>query len=141
MTNKKPNLKRNNFFLSLFVTTIIAIVFTVLVPYLNAPIEKSEAISVTASFSDYRKMRSKGVVQSLNLSFHNHMNLRIDRTCINDRLIDELDNIEAYTQVNMLVHPNSNNIMELSYNGKEILNFEYSKNKMSFITNIIFFSV
>ena len=143
MTNKKPYLKRKNFFFSfsfsLIVTSIIAIVFTFVVPFYNAPIEKSEAISITATFSDYSKIRSKGVVQSLMLSFHNHTSLRIDRTCINDKLISELDNIEAYTQVSMLVHPNSNNIMELSYNGKEILNFEYSKNKMNFITNIIIF--
>lgn len=143
MTNKKPYIKRKNFIFSLsfslIVTSIIATVFTFIVPFFYAPIEKSEAISVTASFSDYSKLRSKGVVQLLMLSFHNHTRLRIDRTCINDKLISELDNMEAYTQVSMLVHPNSNNIMELSYKGKEILTFEYAKNKMSFVTDVFFY--
>lgn len=110
---------------------IMGTVFTFGMKYWNAPITKDEAQQVTAIFSSFEEIYGRGGVNGIIVRFENHEQLEIDGVCINDEISDAIDDIVPGTIVEMLVHPNSDSIVEMKVGNMKVLDFQDSIQKLS----------
>jgi 4-alpha-glucanotransferase len=56
---------------------------------------------------------------------------RIDGVCINDTLLKSIDNLVPGIELSMIVHPNSNTIMELHADSRVLLEFQNTSEKLT----------
>ena len=127
--SKKPT--KGEAWLVLIIGLIMGTVFTFGTQYWNAPITPDEAEQVTATFSSYKETKRKSRIQEIILRFDDHEQLSIDRTSIDSDLRDAIREIEAGTTIEMLVHPNSNTILEMTIGNTKLLAFHESMQKLS----------
>ena len=110
---------------------IMGTVFTFGMKYWNAPITQDEAQQVTAIFSSVKEKLRRGHVQEIIVRFENHKQLYIDGRCIDSRLCDAISEIVPGTVIEMMVHPNSNIILEMKVGTTKILQFQDSVRRLS----------
>ena len=129
MKNKK-SMTRGEAWLLLITGLIMGTVFTFGMQYWNAPITQEEAIHTTAIYESYATQRERGRVKEIILRFEDHEQLYIDGVCISDELLDSIDNLAPSTELSMIVHPNSNTIMELHADNQMLLEFQNTSEKL-----------
>ena len=129
MKNKKSMTRGEAWFL-LITGLILGTVFTFGMQYWNAPITQEEAIHTTAIYESYATQRERGRVKEIILRFEDHEQLYIDGVCISDELLDSIDNLAPSTELSMIVHPNSNTIMELHADNQMLLEFQNTSEKL-----------
>lgn len=110
---------------------VIGTVGTFGMKYWNKTITPEEAIHKTAIFSSYKESRNRGNVQEIIVRFEDSEQLYIDGCCINQDLMKNISTITPGTTVMMIVHPNSNKIMQMETNTLKLLNFEESAEKLT----------
>ncbi len=106
-------------------------VFTFLVQYANAPVSREESRHITAVFSSYGTQRERGRVKEIIVRFADHDQLYIDGSCISDALLDSVEILSPGTELTMIVHPNSNTILDLRVGKLVLLEFEAASNKLA----------
>lgn len=97
----------------------------------NAPVTRAEARDITATFSSFQESKKRGEVREIILRFDDHEQLYIDRLCINEALCGEIEALAPHTVVRLLVHPNSNTVLEMTAGETTLLNLEESVEKLS----------
>ena len=110
---------------------ILGNVFIFGMRYWNAPVTADEAKCVTATFSSYKEIKRRGHVREIILRFDDHEQLYIDGVPIDDELRGAISEIEAGTTIEMMVHPNSNTILEMKFGTSKLLDFHDSVEKLS----------
>lgn len=110
---------------------IMGTVFTFGMKYWNAPITKDEVQQVTAIFSSAKEIYGRSGVNEIIVRFEDHEQLFIDGSCINDEICDAINDIAPSTIVEMLVHPNSDSIVEMKVGTMKLLDFQDSIQKLS----------
>lgn len=130
MKKSKKMTKSEAIFL-LIAGLIMGTVFTFGTKYWNAPIMQEEAQQVKAIFSSYKETKRRGRVGDIILRFDDHEQLHIDRVCIDNELCDTISEIMPGTILEMMVHPNSNTILEMEIGTMKILEFDDSMQKLS----------
>jgi hypothetical protein len=110
---------------------ILGTVFTFGMKYWNTPIAQEEAQQVTATFSSYKTSTTRGHVKQIILRFDDQEQLYIAGVSIDDGLLDAIRKLTAGTVVEMLVHPNSNTILEMEVGTERLLKFQDSIDKLS----------
>ena len=110
---------------------IMGTVFTFGMQYWNAPIKYDEAQEVNATFSSYEETKRSGHVQEIILRFDDHEQLCIDGVCINNDLRSLISKITPGTTLEMMIHPNSNTVLDLEIGTVKILEFHDSVQKLS----------
>jgi len=123
MKNKRPMTKSEAWFL-LIAGFIMGTVFTFGMQYWNAPVTKEESIHTTAIYESYATQREQGHVKEIIVRFKDHEQLYIDGVCINDKLLRSIDNLAPGIEMAMIVHPNSNTILELHADNQVLLEFQ-----------------
>ena len=117
------------------VTAIIALVLGTIFIFgmgdWTGPVTRAEARDITATFSSFQESKKRGDVQEIILRFDDHEQLYIDRTCITEALCEEIEALAPHTVVRMLVHPNSNTVLEMTVGETTLLNLEESVEKLS----------
>ena len=103
---------------------IMGTVFTFGMQYWNAPVTKEESIHTTAIYESYATQREQGHVKEIIVRFKDHEQLYIDGVCINDKLLRSIDNLAPGIEMAMIVHPNSNTILELHADNQVLLEFQ-----------------
>lgn len=107
-------------------------VFSVGMQYWNKPVERAEAIPMTAVYASYDVARSRHSIRFIQLSFQgNEISPDIDGNCATEELINLLDAIPAGTEVSILLHPNSDTVLEIATEDRIILNFEESQRNLT----------
>ena len=96
----------------------------------NAPVTRAEARDVTATFSSFQESKKRGEVREIILRFDDHEQLYIDRLCIDEALCGEIEALAPHTVVRLLVHPNSNTVLEMTVGETTLLNLEESVDKV-----------
>lgn len=99
--------------------------------YGNAPVTRAEARDITATFSSFQESKKRGNVEEIILRFDDHEQLYIDRLCIDEALCAEIEALAPHTVVRMLVHPNSNTVLEMTVGETTLLNLEELVGKLS----------
>ena len=110
---------------------IMGTVFTFGMKYWNAPITQAEAQQVTAVFSSYKETKRGGHTQEIILRFDDHEQLYIDGVCIDNELCDIIREIMPGTILELMVHPNSNTVLEMEIGPTRVLEFHDSVQKLS----------
>lgn len=130
MKNKRPMAKGEAWFL-LIAGFIMGTVFTFGMQYWSAPVTKEESIHATAIYESYATQREQGRVKEIIVRFIDHEQLYIDGACINDRLLNSIDSLVPGTELSMIVHPNSNTILELHADNQVLLEFQNTSEKLT----------
>ena len=130
MKNNRPMTKVEAWFL-LIAGLIMGTVFTFGMQYWNAPVTKEESIHTTAIYESYATQRERGRVKEIIVRFKDHEQLYIDGVCINDMLLDSIDSFVPGIELSMIVHPNSNTIMELHADNQVLLEFQNTSEKLT----------
>ncbi len=128
---KSKKMKTGDAIFLLIAGLIMGTVFTFGMKYWNAPIKPDEAKHVTATFSSYKESKRRGHVQEIILRFDDHEQLYIDGVSINNKLRDAISEIEVGTTIEMMVHPNSNTILEMGVGTTKLLEFHDSVQKLT----------
>lgn len=111
------------------VTMCIATVF-ILQPVNNRIILESGAISIVATYSGCDPSYGRGSIKYIDLEFEDYEELTVDGCCSNSNLVEQLDDIPAGTQIHLLVHPKSENVLQLDVNGDILLEFNDAQNRI-----------
>ena len=111
------------------VTIFISTVF-VFQPVNNKIIPESDAISLVVTYSGCDPAYRRGYVKYIDLHFDDYEALTVDGCCSNTDLVEQLNNIPAGTQMHLLVHPKSENILQLDVNSKILLEFHDAQNRI-----------
>ncbi len=130
MKNKRPITKGEAWFL-LLAGFIMGTVFTFGVQYWNAPVTKEESIHTTAIYESYIAQRERGRVKEIIVRFKDHEQLYIDGVCVNDMLLNSIDSFIPGIELSMIVHPNSNTIMELHADNQVLLEFQNTSERLT----------
>ena len=130
MKNNRPMTKVEAWFL-LIAGFIMGTVFTFGMQYWNAPVTKEESIHATAIYESYATQREQGRVKEIIVRFKDHEQLYIDGACINDMLLNSIDNLVPGIELSMIVHPKSNTIMELHADNQVLLEFQNTSEKLT----------
>ena len=110
---------------------IMGTVFTFGTQYWNAPVTKEESIHTNAIYESYATQRRRGQVTEIIVRFEDHKQLYIDGVCINDKLLNSIDNLASGIEMSMIVHPNSSTIMELYADNQVLLEFQNTSEKLT----------
>ena len=130
MKNKKSMTNSEAWFL-LIAGLIMGTVFTFGMQYWNAPVTQEEAIHTTAIYESSETQRERGRVKEIIVRFEDYEQLYIDGVCINDKLLNSIDNFVPGIELSMIVHPNSNTIMELHADNQVLLEFQNTSEKLT----------
>jgi hypothetical protein len=98
--------------------------------YWSKTISRDEAVSVTAEFASYKVHYRKGQSRNVVIYFSDYKLLDIDTYCATDEVIDNVASLTPGAKVEMLVHPNSDIILEMKTKDKSILTFNDSMTKL-----------
>lgn len=91
-------------------------------------IDKSEAISVSATFDSYTKHHSpKGSLNEIEIHFKDREHLYMDSAYFNATIEESLNQLDSGERLNMLLHPSSEYIWEIKTETDTILYFEEAK--------------
>ena len=123
MKSKKTMTKVEAWFL-LIAGVFMGTVFTFGMQYWNAPVTQEDTIHTTAVFSSYAADRREGHVKEIIVRFEDHEQLCIDGSCINEQVWDGLDTIAPGMEVELMIHPNSNTILDFRMGNSVVLEFE-----------------
>lgn len=99
--------------------------------YWHAFIEPEEAIYTEATFDSYRETFSKGRINGITVFFDDYDQLFIERACINAELRNALKDIAPGAKVVLMIHPNSEAILDMRVNGKMLLEFYDAREKIT----------
>ena len=130
MKDPRPLTKGEGWFL-LIAGFIMGTVFTFGMQFWNAPVTKEESIHATAIYESYATQREQGRVKEIIVRFKDHEQLYIDGACINDRLLNSIDSLVPGTELSMIIHPNSNTILELHADNQVLLEFQNTSEKLT----------
>lgn len=108
--------------------------------YWGKPIDRNEAIHVSAVFDSYTEHHNSGSVSQVKVHFLDRDNLWIDGACYTADVESAVKTIKSGDELELLLHPNSEDIWEMKNGERVIISFEESKNKMV-AENIVFSAV
>ena len=111
---------------------VLGSIFTYDCLYLNQIIDREEAIVATGRFDSYEFSYGKGgAVSDVQINFIDRSELYID-TGYHVEMDEKLESLKKGEQLNMLLHPNSQAIWELTSDDGIILSFEDAKSRTQF---------
>ncbi len=115
---------KSSLIIALVVGLILGTVFVFGISYWYAPVSRGECIVVNAtykSFDDYYR----GQTHEIQLSFFdNEQQTIIDDIFNTEELVSVLEQTPSNSKASMLLHPNSEIVLELTINGIKLFDFE-----------------
>ena len=130
MKSKKTMTTMEAWFL-LIAGLFMGTVFTFGMQYWNAPVTQEDAIHATVVYSSYTESRRDGHVKEIIVRFEDHDQLYIDGSCINEQVRDGLETIAPGMKVDLMIHPNSNTILDFRMGNSVVLEFEDTSAKLT----------
>ena len=120
---------------------VLGSIFTYNCLYINQIIDREEAIVATGRFDSYEFSYGKGgAVSEVRIDFIDRGELYID-TAYHVEMDEKLEVLEKGEQLNMLLHPNSEAIWELTTEKSVILSFDDAKSRTQFENGFFMFLV
>ncbi len=111
---------------------IVGTVFCFGMPYWQGNVDINETIAVRGYFDGYEvHYSSHENIENIRVRLTNQESYKIDGSCANDSLLENLKKINPGTQIDILLHPRGNYVMQLSTDNMELLSFETSRKLMT----------
>lgn len=124
MKRRKKNISRGEALFLVIAGLFIGTVFTFGMQYWNANIDQKDAIHKRAIFDSYKeRFGRRNSTRGIDVYFLDCEQLYIDSECVDETLRDELSNIDSGTRVVLMIHPNSDTILDMRVDEKVILEF------------------
>ena len=108
----------------LIVCTLMGTVFTFGMSHLNAEIAPEQALQISATYASHKEHFGKDGSRGIGIFFSDHEQLYIDGCCVDDDIRNALDNLSEKAKLKMLVHPNSDTILDMKAGSVKILDFD-----------------
>ena len=116
------------FIISLFLGSI----FTFGMHYWNKDVEREECIEVTTGFISYKCIKSNRRptdVKEIRIDCENNSYF-IDGVSVTASLLDKISMLDKHSEIKLLIHPNSNTILEFSTGSDQIILFDDTIEKL-----------
>ena len=110
-------------------TVFIATVFLSKL-WVSEVIPMEEAVAVTAAYSHCDPAYRRGDIRYIDLEFTDYEELTIPGSCANKTLAERLEAIPEGTKLHLLVHPKSEDVLQIEQNGEIILAFDHAQTKI-----------
>ncbi len=123
MRRIKKRMSKSDAYVLLIIGIILGNVFVFGQLYWNKTIEPNEAIQTCATYISHKESIRRGTTKGIYVSFSDYDKLYIHTVCINDMLRMQLDEVKEDTKVQMLIHPNSDTILDMRTSDKILLDF------------------
>ena len=143
---KKSRLSTQQAIFFLIVGLLLGTVFTFVNAYASADVPKEACRRIETEFSDYKKIYNKRSfhVKEIGIDCSDGERYFIDSVSIGQELLYEVEMLSEGEPITLLIHPNSNKILEFSTKNRSILEFEdtmekLGKEKIAFIVLGSFF--
>lgn len=108
---------------------LIATIF-VLQPVNNRIVPESEAVALAVTFSGCDPSYRRGQIKYIDLVFEDYEELTVDGCCSNSDLVERLAAVPAGTQIHLLLHPQSKNVLQINVNNEILLEFVDAQNRI-----------
>lgn len=102
---------------------LVGTVFTTQ-PIRNRKIEREEALVVSGTFAQAHPVSNKGVLKYIDLEFADAEEQTIDGCCVGQGLEDKLAQFPSGTKLRLLVHPQSQYVLQMEADGVILLEFD-----------------
>ena len=124
---------KSSLIIILVVGVLLGNVFVLGELHWNATVSIDECISKVANFESYdidynRKSTS---ISQIILRFTDYEQQAIDDVSITDELVDTIEKLPSNSKITMLIHPNSNTILEMTINGDILIEFDDTMSKIA----------
>lgn len=136
--SNKSSISKGQALFLLLAGLFMGTIFTFGMHYWNAPVERANAIQKEAAFDYYKEDFSKHNTRGISVYFIDCEQLYIDGECVNDQLRKDLADISAGTKVELMIHPNSDTILDMRVQNQVILDFDDVQEKLSGENKIFF---
>ena len=118
--------------LFLVVGAILGSVFIFGQKYWKAPIDRDSASYVQVKYLSHTQKLVRPDSHAINIHCSNGEIYTIDASCVSFDILDYMNSLTEGTNLDMLVHPNSNTILSLSIDNTDILDFDEVIGKVDF---------
>ena len=127
---KKQEMTFGTAVMLLVVGLILGSIFIFGSQYWGEPIQREDATEVSAIYEAYeinpRKIR-KHHIKQIEITLTDHSSVYIDGACVSEDVKDGIKALPEGAKLDMLVHPNSDTVLELKHGDKTILSFQESQ--------------
>ena len=127
---KKSSLSMQQAIFFLIVGLLLGTVFTFGMAHWNEEIPRESCKRVETEFLDYHENRSRHSIREILIDCSNGERYSIDGVSINKELRNAVGNLSEGERIRLLIHPNSDTILEFSCNEGLILEFKDTIKKL-----------
>lgn len=118
--------------LLLVIGAIMGTVFTFGMQYWNETVAREECIYVETCFLDSRESyNNRNHLKEIYVECSNGEQYSIDSVCATGYLQNAIKEMEENTEIQLLIHPNSDTIVEFKVGENVLLDFDYASEKLS----------
>lgn len=113
---------------------LLGSVFTFGMQYWNSKVTREECTPIETQFVSYKEIRQQkhpAEIKEIAIDCENGERYFIDGVSINQNLRDALSKLSKHQKISLLVHPNSNTIVEFSNENGLILEFNETINYLN----------
>ncbi len=121
----------------LFVGIFLGSIFIFGTQYWNAEVTREDCVRIETDFFKYEEIRQPkrpATIKEIAIDCTNNERYFIDGVSINTELREALSELAPQEHITLLIHPNSNKIVELSNESGKILTFEDTIHKLGIET-------
>lgn len=97
---------------------------------INRVVSVEEANSLTVTYCGCDPSYRRGSIGYIDLEFTDHEELTIPGICSNKALVEQLGAIPKGRKLNLLVHPKSEDVLQIESNGEILLEFEDAQTRI-----------
>lgn len=110
---------------------LLGTIFTFGMRYWHAPISREKCAQVETEFVSYRERIRRGNIQLIDIDCADGQRYEIDGACISQTVLDGVESLQSQAPITLLIHPNSDTVMELSCESGTLLTFDDSVQRLA----------
>ena len=85
---------------------------------------REDCTQVNTEFVSYRERTRRGSIQIIYIDCANGQRYELDGACISQPVLDGVENLQPQETITLLIHPNSDTIMEFSSESGTLMEFD-----------------
>ena len=99
-------------------------IFTFGTRYWHALVSREDCTQVNTEFVSYRERTRRGSIQLIYIDCANGQRYELDGACISQPVLEGVENLQPQEPITLLIHPNSDTILELSCESGTLMAFD-----------------
>ena len=124
MKRTKKGISQDRAIYLLLAGLFLGTIFTFGTRYWHAPVSREDCTQVNTEFVSYRERTRRGSIQLIYIDCVNGQRYEIDGACISQLVLDGVENLQPQEPITLLIHPNSDTILEFSSTSGTLMAFD-----------------